>query len=535
MVNCTINGRPIQVPEGTTIIQAMLQNGLEIAHYCYHPGLSVAGVCRLCFVEIEGNPRLQIACNTVVQEGMKISNQTPAVKKAVEWGLKFHLINHPLDCPICDQAGECGLQELYLKYGRYDSAMAEPKVKKRKVVDLGRNIVLDTERCILCSRCVRFTDEVTRTHELGIFNRGDRSEIGTFQGKTLDNNAYSVNVVDICPVGALTSRDFRFKQRVWFLKSGPTLCNGCSTGCHVRVDYNLDNLYRVKPIYSAINSWWMCDDGRHLYRYARRDGRIAAVWQGQEGLWRSLDVEPAKAVLSLKDQLKGAVAVLITGFYTQEEYEKALPELAQITSDIYIWRHGPLPQEPEFDGLLRRKPKAPNEVGLEQVMQKLNLGQPWPHWEQGLAQDRWDTVIVLGPENLLFWESAVESLLKALEASKATVIWLQTGDIMPWVESKKLRQAWIIPGRSYLEKQGSFVNYQGLRQYFDPVTVVLPQSLSLDHFVGLLKGRVDWVVPEVKKPINRVLNETRKHNEFVHERGFFWGDYGWPSQGASKT
>ena len=188
MITISINGKEVEVKEGSTIIEAYYQNKEDIAHYCWHPGLSIAGVCRLCMVEIEGNPRLQIACNTTVTPGMKVNNASAKVKDAVKWGLDFHLINHPLDCPICDQAGECGLQDQYMKYGQYDSEMGEAKVKKHKVVDLGPRVVLDSERCILCSRCVRFTDEVSKTNELGIFNRGDRAEIGTFEGKPLANN-----------------------------------------------------------------------------------------------------------------------------------------------------------------------------------------------------------------------------------------------------------------------------------------------------------------------------------------------------------
>ena len=173
MPKCTINGKEVEVKEGASVIEAFKASGQEIAHYCWHPGLSIAGVCRLCMVEVEGNPRLQIACNTQVQEGMAISNQSEKVKETVKWGLDFHLINHPLDCPICDQAGECGLQNQYMKFGQYTPEMAERKVKKRKVVDLGSKIVLDSERCILCSRCLRFTDEVSKRNERGIFNRGD--------------------------------------------------------------------------------------------------------------------------------------------------------------------------------------------------------------------------------------------------------------------------------------------------------------------------------------------------------------------------
>ena len=180
-IKCEINGQKVEVQKGTSIIEAFKDLKQDIAHYCWHPGLSVAGVCRLCMVDIEGVPKLQIACNTEVKEGMRISNQSEKVRKAVHWGLEFHLINHPLDCPICDQAGECELQEQYMRFGQYNPHMAEKKVKKRKVIDLGPKIVLDSERCILCSRCVRFTDEVSQTGELGIFHRGDKSEIGVLK------------------------------------------------------------------------------------------------------------------------------------------------------------------------------------------------------------------------------------------------------------------------------------------------------------------------------------------------------------------
>ena len=274
MPNCTINGEKVEVKEGSTIIQAYQKLERDIAHYCWHPGLSVAGVCRLCMVEIEGIPRLQIACNTEVKEGMVINNTNDQVKDVVRWGMDFHLINHPLDCPICDQAGECGLQEQYMKFGQYDPEMAERKVKKRKVVDLGSKIVLDSERCILCSRCVRFTDEVSKTHELGIFNRGDRSEIGTFEDKPLEND-YAINTVDICPVGALTSKDFRFRQRVWYLKDAETICVGCSTGCNVRLFYNEEGFFRVKPIYNKdVNGYWMCDKGREVYKFLNVEARL---------------------------------------------------------------------------------------------------------------------------------------------------------------------------------------------------------------------------------------------------------------------
>ncbi len=340
MLKCTVNGKEIEVEQGTSVIEAFRLAEEDIAHYCWHPGLSVAGVCRLCMVEIEGNPRLQIACNTPVSEGMVVTNQSEMVKDAVKWGLDFHLINHPLDCPICDQAGECGLQDQYMQFGQYDSEMGQRKVKKQKVVDLGSKIVLDSERCILCSRCVRFTEEVSKTNELGIFNRGDHSEIGTYAGKPLEND-YAVNTVDICPVGALTSKDFRFRQRVWFLKDKPSVCTGCSTGCNVDVYFNKEGMWRVKPRYSDVNGYWMCDEGRKIYKSTnvmttefvgergskkaiKQENRLTQSIHKNEGVVKYKDTKEALSSISTKLGSYKQAALVVTGQYSSEEYDALL-------------------------------------------------------------------------------------------------------------------------------------------------------------------------------------------------------------------
>ena len=209
MVKLTIDGKEIEVPKGTRLIEAAKQLGTNVPYYCYHPGLSIAGNCRMCLVEVEKIPKLQISCHLEAQEGMVVRTNTDRILKTRQHVLEFLLINHPLDCPVCDQAGECWLQDYYMKYGLYDSRLNENKIRKPKAVPVGPTVMLDAERCILCSRCVRFTDEISKTSELGIINRGDRGEIAVFPGKELDN-PYSGNVVDICPVGALTDRDFRF-------------------------------------------------------------------------------------------------------------------------------------------------------------------------------------------------------------------------------------------------------------------------------------------------------------------------------------
>jgi NADH-quinone oxidoreductase subunit G len=276
MPNLTINGIALSVPEGTTILNAAKQAGIHIPHYCYHTHLSIAGNCRMCQVEVEKVPKLQTACSTTVTEGMAVRTDTEKVRKAVTGVLEFLLIHHPIDCPICDQAGECGLQDYYMTYGLHKSRYAlGDKVRKKKVQDIGGQIVLDAERCVLCSRCVRFLDEVTGTRELNFFRRGDHSEISVFPGRPLDNN-YTGNLADICPVGALTSKEFRFRCRVWLLKGVDSICTGCARGCNIAVHFKGDVLYRYKPRENgAVNRVWMCDFGRLEYKKANEDRLLA--------------------------------------------------------------------------------------------------------------------------------------------------------------------------------------------------------------------------------------------------------------------
>jgi len=523
MPKCTINGQEIEVPAGSTIIEAMHGSGQHIAHYCWHPGLSVAGVCRLCMVEIEGNPRVQIACNTAVTEGMKINNTSAKVKEAAKWGLDFHLINHPLDCPICDQAGECGLQDQYMEFGKYDPEMAERKVKKHKVVDLGPTVVLDSERCILCSRCVRFTTEVSKTNELGIFNRGDRSEIGVVEGKPLDNK-YSVNTVDICPVGALTSKDFRFRQRVWYLKDADTVCNGCSTGCNVKTYFNREGLFRVKPVHNKdVNGYWMCDEGRNLYQYANREHRYVKAMHRENGAWT--EMTPGAAAKEIAKFVKGAgdkAALVLTGQYTNEEYARVLQlwSTEVKSKKVYHWNSHEKTAA-DFDGLLIRGDKNPNTKGLQAALQQHQLSGTWAELEAGLQSGQIHTVVVAGPENLQFaadFEAKVALINKAKK-----VVWMQTAKHAAL--EKMSTDVWIMPMKSYLEKDGTFVNYSGRAQNFKRVTTIVSEALNLTEAMELFAGNQLTIRPqsdvlvESDRPADRVRLEHRKKNEFVFRRG----------------
>ncbi|WII72934.1 2Fe-2S iron-sulfur cluster-binding protein [Bdellovibrio sp. 22V] len=524
MPKCTINGKEVEVKEGTSIIEAMQQSGDRIAHYCWHPGLSVAGVCRLCMVEIEGNPRVQIACNTMVTEGMKINNTSEKVRDAVKWGLDFHLINHPLDCPICDQAGECGLQDQYMEYGKYDPEMAEPKQKKHKVVDLGPTVVLDSERCILCSRCVRFTEEVSKTNELGIFNRGDRSEIGTHDGLEL-NNKYSLNTVDICPVGALTSKDFRFRQRVWYLKDAETVCNGCATGCSVKVYYNKEGFFRVKPVYNEkVNGHWMCDEGRDIYKFVNREHRLLKAQVRNASGWTEMTAGAAakNANEVLKNASGDSLALVLTAQYTVEEFDAIVSTFVNEfkTKKVFFWINNKESFD-NFDGLLLRGDKNPNTKGLLKVLEKHGITATWSDLSAGLANGSIKTIVVAGPENQAVFPDFAE---RVKELSKAqNLIWMQSGknDALMSLTGN----VWLIPMKSFVEKDGTFVNHAGLEQKFKKVTTVVSEALTLTEAALLLAGK-NLAIPTTAQtflPLNQredqVALEARKKNEFVFRRG----------------
>lgn len=525
MPKCTINGKEVEVKDGQTIMEAFKKADEPIAHYCYHPGLSVAGVCRLCICDIEGNPRPQIACNTQVTEGMKVSTKSDKVKDGVKWVLDFHLINHPLDCPICDQAGECGLQDQYMAFGKYDPEMAEKKVKKHKVVDLGPTVVLDSERCILCSRCVRFTEEVSKTSELGIFNRGDRSEIGCVEGKSLDNK-YSMNTVDICPVGALTSKDFRFKQRVWYLKDSETICNGCSTGCNVKVYFNKEGMFRVKPVFNEqVNGHWMCDDGRNIYQYANKEHRFQKAMKKDSS--STVEMMPGALAKELHEVIKSgkdATAVVLTGQYTVEEYDSFVGTLVKEfgIKKIYHWNNNASTAN-DFDGLLIRGDKNPNTKGLLKVLDKHQIKTEWADLEKGLDSKSIKNLIVAGPENAAVYTDMSAKLKTFAKAEK--LIWLGSAKVDAVLDSAK--QVYVVPMKSFVEKEGTFINHAGVEQKFKKATTILHETLTLTEAAILFAGKnlslsTSHEIPvfvESQRRNDQVMLEHRKKNEFVFKRG----------------
>ncbi|MGH7361308.1 MAG: 2Fe-2S iron-sulfur cluster-binding protein, partial [Candidatus Methylomirabilales bacterium] len=319
------------VPPGTTILEAALTAGTEIPYYCYHPGLPVEGSCRMCQVEVERSPKLLVACATPVAEGMVVRSGGAKVEKARRAVLEFYLLNHPLDCPVCDKGGECPLQDYTMRFGPGGSRYTEPKVKRVKHRKIGPYIVFDAERCILCTRCVRFCRDVVGTGELGIVFRGAQSEIDLFPGKELENR-YSGNVIDLCPVGALTSERYRFQARPWDLvKQEPSVCPGCSRGCSTVLDVrHLERkgpeILRVRPRHNPdVNGYWMCDIGRFetLPAVGRCQLRGPALRRGE--VLEAAPVPEAVAALGSRlaaivtDHGQGAIGIIASSRLTCEE------------------------------------------------------------------------------------------------------------------------------------------------------------------------------------------------------------------------
>ena len=371
-VTLTIDGKSVTVPKGTNVLEAARTLGLDISAFCYHPGLSIVAQCRQCLVSIEKNPKLQPSCQQVVADGMVVHTTDAHSTLARAQQLEFTLLNHPIDCPICDKAGECTLQKLYFDHDNRDSRVDVPKVRKDKVVDVGPHIVLDQERCILCSRCIRTCDEVAGQHQLEFAFRSDHETLTTAPGEALDN-PYSLNTVDVCPVGALTAKDFRFTMRAWELEATPSVCNGCATGCNVEIHHKHGRAWRLVPRHNPdVNKYWMCDEGRFTY-HDLREHRIAAPLV--EGLPSSWDRAIASAVLRIGSYLKEPqhVAVVLSALCSNED-NFALAKLAKEWKVGHVYFAGKPSVPQRADGKLRVADVNPNLTGIKAIADGLKLG-----------------------------------------------------------------------------------------------------------------------------------------------------------------
>src|SRR6266705_1956221 len=313
MINLTIDGAPVSVPPGTLVIEAAKQAGVLVPHYCYHPGLAVAGVCRMCLVEIEKTPKLQIACATPVANGMVVHTQSQQAKDGRKGVLELLLINHPLDCPICDQAGECELQHFTFQEAR-SSTRYSPDCAKRfnPVQDFGHDVLYVPNRCILCTRCVRFMEDVAQEPVLNVSERGDRAYIGIDPEARLDH-PWAGNVVDLCPVGSLLSKDFLHKARAWELDKTASICTGCSQGCNITLDTRDEVVVRVRLRSNLeVNRYFICDHGRMHYKWMNRGDRIEAPLVRRDGELKASDWDEAlDRVLRILRGAEGRTAVAL--------------------------------------------------------------------------------------------------------------------------------------------------------------------------------------------------------------------------------
>jgi NADH-quinone oxidoreductase subunit G len=401
-----------------------------------------------------GTPRGAIACATPITPDMEIYPGSPATKQMREAVLEFLLINHPLDCPICDQAGECKLQEYSVEYGQAASRFAEEKVHKPKQFDLGPRIVLDDERCILCSRCIRFTRDIAGDDALGFTVRGSHTTLTRYPGKTFDNN-YTLNTADICPVGALTAKDFRFQMRVWFLKESKSLCTSCATGCNIVIGSREEKVYRYEPRENdAVNSCWMCDYGRLNYKWINREDRLTRMGGsklkelGPDATWPAVIAAIGE---NLSRTPPGAAAIIASARQTNEELyllKKLADKLGALTDCI--------PRLGEGDKLLLHADRNPNGTGARLMgMAGAPPGGNVPKIAAGIAEGKIKTLIVFGED--VTKAGIGEELLLKLDL-------LVVSDILP---NRTTAQAhYLLPGCAHAEKRGSFVNIKGRVQRF---------------------------------------------------------------------
>ncbi len=460
-VTFKLNGIDVTVPKGTTVMAAAKREKVAIPHFCWHPGLSVAGVCRFCMVKVKGRPKLEISCNLEATPGMEVDTVSDEVKDSHKWALEFHLANHPLDCPICDQAGECGLQKYYMSVGKYNSQMTEEKVLKPKALDVGDKLVLDTERCILCSRCVRFENEVTKTGGLGIFDRGDRAIIGTYGDEKITHN-YQENLVDICPVGAFTSKEFRFKQRVWFLKEKSSICPGCSTGCAVSIHAKpeMETYFRVKPRYDKkVNGHWMCDKGREILSGLDKKERLENSYlQDQDEFSTCERPDMINHLNSLLSRFRGKkISLLVSAQYTNEEYERLFSFFVEKMGvrSIFQWRSKEEKLN-DFDGILLRGDRNPNTRGLLDALRKFHILKEVENEFEACLTSSSDLIFAFSPLLSSSFSSFEEDLARLSKLKSCVCLFTTSYQARDYIGFNSL-----IPLVSFPEKTGHYTNYKG--------------------------------------------------------------------------
>jgi len=473
MLNVQIDGVWHQFPKGTRVIEACEQAGSYVPRYCYHKKLSSPGNCRMCLIEmgfprlgpdrkpelgsdnkpiINWMPRPQISCAQDIAEGMGVRTNSPLVKECQRGVMEFLLINHPLDCPICDQAGECRLQEFSVDFGMSKSRFLEHKVKKPKNVVLGPRVTLDDERCILCSRCIRFCQEIAHDDVLGFVDRGSYTVLTAHPGKDLENN-YSLNTVDICPVGALTSTDFRFKMRVWFLKETKSICTSCATGCNTIVGTREDVIYRQTPRENDhVNSCWMCDYGRLNFKYLEAENRLLEPQIFLEGQLAYTDWATAisQAALQLNPFAGPEIAIIASARMTNEE----LWLTAQLAKSLGTEWIDIVPRREPGDNILLSEDRNPNTNGARLILgSESEPGANLLAISEAVKSGKIKALLIL-KENTMHLGVPVEQLAK-----------LPVLIMMNILSNEATEKATIVlPACGFAEKRGSMVNGKGRLQ-----------------------------------------------------------------------
>lgn len=475
MPTITIDGKQVEFKPGQTVIQAAMDAGIDIPHFCYHPKLSISGNCRVCLVEIEKMPKLAISCATLASDGMVVHTKSDKTLDARNAVMEFILINHPLDCPICDEAGECKLQEYAFAHSRGESRFDEIKNRKEKRVQLGPRVKFDAERCISCSRCIRFSDEIAKSNQLTFKNRGDKVTITTFPGESFDN-PYTLNTVDICPVGALTNNDFRFKSRVWEMSSTNSVCIGCSRGCNIEIWVRNNEILRLTPRHNEeVNSFWMCDNGRlNTFKFVNSETRIDSCYLRKEGeLVKSNWVEALEVTAkSLKEFKSNEVAFIASPYSTLEDNFILQKFAKQINSNNIFYVNHII--EGDQDEILIREDKTPNSLGLKLLGIKNDISKLID-----LIQKKNVKALLIMEEDLAGLGSEWENLLSKLELT----IVIATNQ-----NKTTLLADIILPAATYAEKHGTFVNFQGRVQRIRPAVETEELDRSLD---GMSKSRWD--------------------------------------------
>tara|TARA_B100000586_G_scaffold159251_1_gene115942 strand:- start:814 stop:2430 length:1617 start_codon:yes stop_codon:yes gene_type:complete len=482
-VTLTIDGQELTVPVGTTLLQAAQGAGTEVPHYCYHPGLSSPAMCRLCLVEVEGAPKLLPSCTTTVSDGQAVHTQSDDATRMRQGVLEFYLLNHPLDCPICDQSGECDLQDYVFAEGRVHGRGREAKrVFGRD--DLGGDILFYGDRCVMCTRCVRFMNEIEEKPLLTVVERGNRAVIDTFFDEGLEQSDWAGNVVDICPVGALVSKDFLHKARAWDLEHTPSICPNCSQGCNIDL-HTRDNLvHRMKPrINLEVNGHWICDYGRSRYEWLNRGDRLEVPVMNAEG--RNTAMSWTTALKALKVRIgalgKSSVKAVVSPFWSNEDLGAVSRLVETLGGGSIVFRSARAEEEvvlQGYEGLARRKALAPNGHGAE----LLGCTRVGDDLGQGGLEDLMDhegVVLVLG--------DALDDQPEDFAPNAGLVLYLGA-----YTSSALASVDFQLPVTTFAEQEGTFTNHAGRVQRFWPALsgagAARPAWLVLGALVGALQG-----------------------------------------------